>query len=250
MVLSQRRSNGQLLYKKLKQTWTNYCGYTFWKTDGNFKLENHVRDYDYEGDLRLPIHCTKEDARGVMSGLLGAPWVKGRSPWEAFFFPVSEDYENTRTLFMLRIHHALGDGYSIEGLLKTLAQTELGMPKPKAFFGKKIGFLSVLRVPYDFAGLIMDSWDFQNNWHFSTNGKPRDVHISIFKSLPVSLIKQAKNKLKVSYAAVLYSVVGGGIQRIFEDANLPVPDFLTTHFPIPRANHPWRINKSFKFVHI
>ncbi|CAG7819721.1 unnamed protein product, partial [Allacma fusca] len=122
--------------------------------------------------------------------------------------------------------------------LKTLAQTELGIPKPKAFFGEKFGFGSILRVPYDFAGLIMDSWDFQSSWHFSRKGKSRDCQISIFKSLPVSLIKQAKDKLQVSYAAVLYAVVGGGIQRIFEDANLPVPDFLTTHFPIPRANHP------------
>jgi hypothetical protein len=237
-VIDKQDTNGEYIYEKLKQTWTIFCGFTFWQKDKHFKLEHHVREYDYDGDMKLSSGCTEEDARRAVSGLLGAPWQKGQSPWEAFLVPMHEHDGNPRTLFVLRHHHILADGYSTVGLLKSLALADFQLPSPKRSYQKRTDIGAILRIPYDFAGILLDSWDFQHDWHFPVDGKPREFLTAPFKTLKVDMFKEAKVKAGVSYAAALFAAVGGGIQRIFEEAELPVPEYLTTNIPFPRRNHP------------
>ena len=54
LLPSSLTKNGRDTYKRLRQSWTQYMGYLFWKWVPNFSVENHIRTYDYtEPELKI-----------------------------------------------------------------------------------------------------------------------------------------------------------------------------------------------------
>ncbi|CAG7816278.1 unnamed protein product, partial [Allacma fusca] len=82
-VLKLKDSRNNLVYQRLQETFTGFMGYTFWRDLGpSFDLQDHVRDYDYQGELALPSPCSEEDLLRINGPLLTVPWKEDQSPWE------------------------------------------------------------------------------------------------------------------------------------------------------------------------
>ncbi|CAG7823065.1 unnamed protein product [Allacma fusca] len=228
---------GRRRYRRLLQYWTTFCGYKFWKEDLNFDSKNHYREYDYTGDLELRQEFTEEDTHRIMGKLITAPWKVGQSPWEAF--PIPLPGPSSKTLLIFRHHHALMDGFSTMNYTSEVLRTKIEFKPARKESKTGNSFLySLLRLPYDLAGYEMDKRMYQPDWQFPPVGGTRDLQSTCLKSITVDKVKLAKNKLDTSYPIVLLSVLAGGLQRMFEEAHLPVPEFLPAVIPLPMPNHP------------
>ena len=248
-ILSLKDRNGDHVYRKLRQTWTPFLGYYFWKTDEGFKLGNHIREYDYtEPGLALPDRkCTEEDLVRVTSSLLRQPYAKGRSPWEILIIRNYVDKENPgspASVISFRVHHAMSDGYSIVNMTNRFAnygnECLLKYAPPKLPWWKHlVYFLTVAcKLPLDFLNHYNNSIDGPNAWHLLDTELSRDYHIFCSANVPVEKTKEIKRKHGVGYNAVLFSLVASGVRGLMLEAGQEIPERITVIVPVPLPDHP------------
>ena len=242
--------HGNLKYRKLRQTWTQFCGFMFWKWDKNFDLSNHIRMYDYtESEIAIPSPCTEEDLRRIAGNLVSRPYVKGRSPWEILIIPDylyvdSEDGQvKLGSVYTLRIHHALADGFSLFKLWVELFDPGFKIPSanfPKLSTPLKIlrFFLHVFKFPYDLAKTVLLFRDDANSWHIVDKKLTRRYAVLCSDRIPVSTIKAIKNKYGIGYNTAVYAITAGTISRIMKQTGQKVPKAMTCTIPYPLPNHP------------
>ncbi|CAG7731709.1 unnamed protein product [Allacma fusca] len=240
-IMNNKTKEGQSTFERLQQTWTTYLGYTFWKTDRNFNLKNHIREYDYDGELSFPNPCQDSGLARVVGQLVGLPWEKNQSPWEILLAKdchPTNSLEQQKTYFILRMDHVLGDGYSTLKFMELLFNLKLSVPKlgmNQRQLTKWQRFGMVVKIPQDFV---------ENTLLHLLSPKMYDrtlsnqVNVSISPAVPVSLVKDIKNHFKVSYAAVLHSAVQGAIARGIHLAGKTPPKTTLCSLSFPVPNHP------------
>ncbi|CAG7721432.1 unnamed protein product [Allacma fusca] len=242
-VLYLRNEKGQLVYQRLQQSWTYFMGYAFWRNDPLFELSNHIRDYDYAGDLSLPEKCTEQVLTQVWSKLATAPWKSLQSPWEVLTVP--EYYPSGKTerhtLIIFRVNHIHCDAYSIVTLFRHLYNTPMEMPKP-THNQKERTVVSiwerlklVLAIPYNMAeffrsvtrGRVIGGLTSRENTHCSISSK---IHVDDIKSI--------KNAHNVGYSTVVYSAVLGAVAQGLKNAGRDPQAKLDLAYVLLLPNHP------------
>ncbi|CAG7835463.1 unnamed protein product [Allacma fusca] len=241
-VLRAEWKCGDLYFKRLKQSWTTFLGYPFWRTDVDFDVKNHIRYYDYGGEISLSKECSEEDLTRAFVGLSQVPWKKDQSPWEFLVIPgyKSLGYSGPRTAILLRLDHVLCDAYSIILFLRTLFHSPMkcttgNLNERSLSLAKRSGL--VFKVVYDLADLCLNELD-SSQLRSPVISCVKGVDCSISEAVPVDLIKEIKNYYKVSYAAVIYSVIHGAIQATLEKHKELVPKNLATFIILPKPDRP------------
>ncbi|CAG7823229.1 unnamed protein product, partial [Allacma fusca] len=223
----------------LKRTWEDFGGWAFWKIDTEFDLRNHIRNYDYQGSMAVPNPCNENDLHSVLPELFEAPWDRKRSPWEMLRIENFQYKGQQSTAFILRMDHALGDGFSISNFMETFLSCEFLIPKSK-FNERKIGLLEkvglLFRVPYDVAKNLETAFSAKGLLEIRP-GEKGDI-ISVNPIVGVETIKIIKNHFKVNYAAVIYAAACGAIERALKMSGQDPPEWLKGGFIIPKRNHP------------
>ncbi|CAG7659391.1 unnamed protein product, partial [Allacma fusca] len=240
-VMTKRSDNGEMVYKRLQHFWTSFLGYKFWEHDKNFLVSNHIRLYDDKDNLTIKDPCTRTDLEGMLEKLVQRPWRENQSLWEILIinnFVPENPSSKLQTIVILRMDHVLGDGYSILGFLKlllngTCSVPQIGQNKRSFSIWQNPGL--VFKIPYDFTKDMLAMT--LGAKMYGQLGNPDNV-VSISSQVSVSLVKEIKNQYKVSYGAVLHSVVLGAIARAFHSADLSPPKYLQCSFPIPVPGHP------------
>ena len=242
-VLNNKDNRGVFVYRRLRQTWTQFCGYSFWKWNQDFDICNHVRLYDYKAPhLSLPSPCREEDIQRVTAGLLEEPYMKGTSPWEVL---LTRGYqaEGQNFVLTLKINHSMADGYSLLKLFSRLLDYEranVALPKyPQLSRWQRFtrSLAIAISFPYILAKLLLKYRDGRNALH--PGGKLSHKHVTFFSDkIPVSQIKAIKNKYSTSYNAAVYSITCGGIIRLMKKAGMETPQSMTCHVPFPLRGHP------------
>ena len=248
-VINYCDAQGNLRYQKLRQTWTQLCGYMFWKWDKHFSLRNQIRLYDYtEPELAIPSPCTEQDVSRVTGALISKPYMAGRSPWEILLIPnyhyVDSDGQTCNgSVLTFKLHHFLADGLSMFKLLNHLFQMRL--PVPSANFPKLSPLQKCLRLatmafkfPVDVAKIMTLGRDDPNSWHLTDKKLTRRYVTLASDRIPVPTIKAIKNKHCVGYNAAVYAVTVGAISRFMAAAGQEVPKSMTGYCPFPLPNHP------------
>ena len=238
-------------YARLHQIWVQYMGFIFWQWEADFRIEQHIRLYDYtDSDLALPNGiCSEEDLKRITAPLLAKAFVAGQSPWELLLI---ENYKSNRNVddhpqfvLVLRIHHALADGVSVLKMMISLfggdekagfARVKFTPPSLWEKLGKTL--LVALRGPSDLASKYVDCFDAQNCWYMADKRRPKEYHAFVSNTIPVGKIKEIMKKHNVCYNAVLYSVTAGAIVKLMHEAGHEVPAKLSSFFSYPLANHP------------
>ncbi|CAG7818742.1 unnamed protein product, partial [Allacma fusca] len=226
-------------YKALKETFTSFLGWAFWRKDPNFDLAHHVRDYDYDDKNRIPSPCRESDITKLMGELLSVPWTGNRSPWEILLIHNYQEKGPLCTVLIFRLNHAIGDGYSWMEFMMGVTRSEFPVPKVKLGQRKlniwaRLGML--LKIPYDLAKnavVTVGKTGVSHQRKFLTGEL-----ISVSPNLDVKIVKQIKNHFQVNYGTVICAAIFGAIERAFAASDLKVPEKLISLFIIPLPNHP------------
>ena len=100
----------------------------YWFTDPAFAHEKHVR--------HLPDGMSQEGLTAYLASVVNTPPPFDKSPWEIV---VVNEYEGKpdSTALVLRLHHVLGDGLSLLGLLEVMTEPLLGKEEREAVMEEK-----------------------------------------------------------------------------------------------------------------
>ena len=126
-------------YDRLSQRVTKrYFSYV-WEDESSFNIRQHIPIY------KGVLPETKKDIEQLCSRLTAEPFPKDISPW---MFKVIPKKDKTGFIIFAKVHHVIGDGFALIGLLSELVDQKpqfMNMPpRPRSYLSKK--FLRVLTV--------------------------------------------------------------------------------------------------------
>lgn len=238
---------------RLRQLWTKYVGFLFWKWERDFRIEKHIRQYDYSNiGMVLPEEvCSEEDLKRISAPLLAWPFDAGQSPWELLLMEKYKSDDNNddhpQCVIALRIHNALSDGISIlQMLLRLFDHEKEDFAKarfPQLSLARKIGtnLLVTLRGPYDLASkLFVDCYDdsSSNCWCMVDKQRPNEYHTFFSNAIQLEHIKEIVRRHKVCFNAAVYSVTAGATLKLMSEAGQKIPNKLSTLHSYPLPAHP------------
>ncbi|CAG7825198.1 unnamed protein product [Allacma fusca] len=243
-VLNLKDAKGNFVYLRLQQSVARFMGYAFWKNDPNFLVSNHVRDYDYQGDLRLSQTPDEHEIQRIWLSLAEAPWKTNQSPWE---YLVVRNYCHAGTtkphsLIIFRVDHVYCDYYSLTGLFRVAFRSPFATVK---LSGKNTGLSwkqlkSLLTIPYDIFVKMCTNENKKSplgERHGSSN-----LCFNYTSTIHVDEIKLIRKNHGVAYNAVILSAINGAIARALSDAGATPPESINLGYGLPLSNHPGGFN--------
>ncbi|XP_027226197.2 probable diacyglycerol O-acyltransferase tgs1 [Penaeus vannamei] len=143
-IMDARDARGRLLHPKFRQLVERRCGVVVWMWEENFAVESHV--HQLRSGLQPCLLQDEEDLVTAMGKRANRPFVRGQARWEVLVAPLRTcgaargGDEWSHTAVIVRLHHALGDGRSMVGLIVTaLVDPPLGDPRPSPVIQKPFG---------------------------------------------------------------------------------------------------------------
>jgi WS/DGAT/MGAT family acyltransferase len=120
----------------------------WWCEDSNFDIGHHIKR------ARLPGAAGKPELQRYMTELMARPLDRAHPPWE---FHIIEDFQGGAAL-VARIHHAIGDGIALAGVLMSLTDERPDAPvaAPPREAGRKSGALFAWEDMFGMTGRLMD----------------------------------------------------------------------------------------------
>ncbi|CAG7816287.1 unnamed protein product [Allacma fusca] len=242
-VLNLRSPDGNnFLYKGLRRTWTNFLGFAFWTSVTNFKIQNHVRTYDYS---EIPNPCSEADIIiiKVLGNLAQRGWDSGQSPWEILIIPNVLVKGVSQTGMVIRFDHVLGDGYSLMGWMKKLLGSSFTTPNLQQNKARALTAFEKLalfwKIPFDMAECSLMALFPRSISGYPKKGVTQEpLTVSISGNIPLDLVKLVRKKFSVSFVTVIFTVIVGAIGRALELSGQVVPEYLTGGVVVPLPNHP------------
>jgi len=199
--VNQRNDQGDLKYPELQQIGASFAGYSFWKWDKYFDINNHVH-LGYEGCTSLTLDTLNQ----ITSQQMHQPYIG--SPWEVFLFPDfkfrSTDIDSEpRSAVVVRFNHALIDGYSLVEIMAESSSIPVPARRSKNT-GKRTAWklgnriMNLLLSPYMLVGNFYDTWDEK----LLKRDNSGTLVVRYSEPIPISFIKSLKDKLGVSFGGI------------------------------------------------
>ena len=107
-----------LHYPRFRQKVTSDATGSWWEDDDLFNIDHHLRR------TALPGDGGKEELQNLVAELLASPFDHARPLWQ---FHLIDNYRNGKTrssAMILRIHHAIGDGIALIGVVLSLTDPD------------------------------------------------------------------------------------------------------------------------------
>lgn len=99
-------------YARMRKRITKRFGRYVWEDEPNFDIDKHAMFYDG------PSPCSEKELQETLSALVSAPISKDISPW--LFIVMRLNMGKEQFGVCMRIHHAIGDGFSMVGLFSRM----------------------------------------------------------------------------------------------------------------------------------
>ncbi|CAL8085192.1 unnamed protein product [Orchesella dallaii] len=249
-------------YPEATQYVEKFMGFVFWKKDPYFKIENHLKILSLKGSTEAEM---EEELCHLSEELLNKPFPHKRSPWEAY---VVHNYKNDGllkrsktgelTLLILRMHHTFADGFSvmyavIEGLLDTPLK-DIALPNSKELGLTKLsekvefGLSFPLRFLRDLSEYSRGAFGEKTGFHRVDDRFPsRTLYGRPPDPFSVEKIRITKEKLGVSFTAVVLSVLASAMGKTLGGKRKPVEKLLT-YIPLPLPGHPRELSNHATIV--
>lgn len=119
-TVCKRDNRGKLMFPKFHQFLDTIGGYYCWKP-AKFEIDHHVRIMDEVDPDKI---VTESEAMGKLSQIANQDFAVGRAPWEILIIPrfvynkdVDSVDETDKFGMVIRIHHGMGDGFSLMKLI-------------------------------------------------------------------------------------------------------------------------------------
>lgn len=231
----------ELRYPEFTQYQVDLAGYTFWKDDPAFNIDNHIIEKSYNGNF-------KSSRMRIHQYFTNKSFPERRSPWEILM--VSEYLNNPdKTLIILRNHHTLGDTKSIlKVIVEGLGEKKLKLPPVQYLntsYLDKIQYYVLLpfyfvyvQVLGHFVALKGDT----NPWKFREEEEPL-LNVCISKRVPMSEVKAIAKKHRITTSAVIMAAVAGGVAKSdSRQTRIGIP----CQWVLPRQNHPDKLTSNYR----
>lgn len=269
-VLQTKNKKGQLSFQRLTYYFESWMGFTFWKRDENFQIEKHVREcYPSEFDPTFQNDSiTEEQLMHSLGSLATKPFPKYMSPWEILvirnyrklpsrlhknYYPTvsiptvdTDSEKDIEFAMVLRMHHALGDGFST---MKLFVQNICGdykalMPVPLehklSLFQKLLqtSALIFLTGYNQFSQFILNVD--RSAWHLPYDKLTKQWQFAMTEKISLNTVKSISKQQGVCVTAVLISALAGGIHNFLEikRKGLKNKEVMRATGPMPWKNHP------------
>ena len=99
-------------YARMRKRVTRRYGRFVWEDEVNFDINKHVALFDG------PTPCSEKELQETLSELISKPIPEDISPWLTIVLPLNLGKEQFGVV--MRVHHAIGDGFSMVGLISQL----------------------------------------------------------------------------------------------------------------------------------
>jgi len=243
-ILLAKNEQEKLIYPELQQTLTTWLGFSFWKPDKSFNLNDHIRLHprSIEGTITMD----KSDNTKLFKKILNTPVPKGKCLWEiqVLWNYQSRNSDQLKTMAIFKFHHALADAFSVLKLMsKGSDQNDLStMAKPaqirRSFCYKFLtSIFFFIKVPYDLAK-FMFLYD-NNDWHKTENAKHKGSLLGAYSDqIPLKDIKYICKSQQVCFSAVIGAVFTAAIRDTMAQQRVKVPERVHCMAPFPYPNHP------------
>merc|ERR1711962_1067531 len=176
-----------------------------WTDEDDFSINQHVPVY------RGPLPQSKEDTEKIFVDFVADPFPKDISPWRMQIVPKEDGFG---FLLLCKIHHSLGDGFAMVGLLSNLKVTFASSSIKRILTGILTGPLALLALIF--------SIRFQNP--FQIKDRPTKKVISWSNSLSLDYVKRIKTKTDSTVNDVLMSCLAGAVRTYLLNEKESVTD--------------------------
>jgi len=248
-ILQARKANGEILYPEMTQVPVKCCGFHFWKSLSNFKIEDYVREL-----LPSNKEFNAREIESIQNDLTFRPYEEEKCLWECLLLrncnlSQQRDSELSSIVFF-RMHHSLTDGYSALNIISQLSDSYRCVQ-----YDKPMGNISSTRILknvyesfilftvgfYQLVHKMLESGD-DNEWHPTNEGGIRltkDYKLAQME-IPVSieLIKSVRMKHSVSFTSVVIASMAGAIRKLMRKTNYNIPQEMHALYPLPIPDHP------------
>ncbi|CAG7817281.1 unnamed protein product [Allacma fusca] len=234
----KRNDKNELLFPEFKQYYSSWGGYLFWKNDDSFEMSNHIRKYEGKSST-----VSYEELKEFCLELPRKPYTRKRSPWEVL---VVNDFQHDEfpgeelSVLILRVHHGLGDGFSIlESFTSAVGMWENIKEK--------------LPLPIYSSGAVNPSfwyylWMFLSSPYHSLKQGPGSYDINAFRIKGKNLQKKLRTghlkyeldfikgnckKWGVTFSGFVFAAVCGGFRNFMLENDMKVPEYFHVGMPFP-----------------
>ena len=132
LVLSKfvHGSQAEVTYRRMRQK-VSQCYNTYvWKDEDDFKIEQHVLVYDGKPP------SSKRELEKLFSSLCSDSLSCSEiSPWQFIIVPLNLEAKESMYCLYFKVHHCIGDGFALVGLLAQLVDQRPKFIEPKKEHG-------------------------------------------------------------------------------------------------------------------
>ena len=205
---------GNYKYPRFARRIIEVGGRPHWQDDPDFDVSRHIIEFPEDGPDG-PLPDTKEKLQDLVGRLASRPLPTDRSPWQLLFVP---RFGDGGSAIINRIHHVMGDGIGLVGVLLSLMDTSPtggqlmpavvdrgGKPPNKLALAAK----AALAGPAILAQKAFWSRDRSGMRGPSLGGEKR---VAWTPPIPVERVKTLKNRLGCTLNDVLVSCVAGAFR--------------------------------------
>lgn len=237
-TVNRRNTRGRLVFPKFFQYLDTIGGYYCWKPS-TFDINYHVRIMEGLDPEKV---ISESEVMELLSQNANRAFAAKRAPWEILIIPKfiynkdlinssSENVETDKFGMVIRIHHGMGDGFSLMKLImRDMAglDPEMYQPpvknagKPWPWWYRIVAFLYVFwKSPRGFYK-EMSSKD-SNPLHNALTKVNGEKHIVWSEQINVKWLKELKSEMKVGMNTMLFGTVSGALRSyILEQVSKPV----------------------------
>jgi hypothetical protein len=246
-IINLRKEN-HLVYPELRQIFTQWMGYLFWKNVPNFSIDDHVIWWNKS---QLNSKGNEEDVNADLNQIRKEMLLKEFPPNKPIWdLHLVEHGKNTKMFF--RWHHSYFDGISCIKLFSRIFSNGPDIvPNTRIFIKKNLNparlirkFWKFIKTPYLYAEFLTDNLMFYTfDWIWNV---PREdgqfnmegIRLGQSKYIPLEKLRETAGEHQVNVNSVVLAGISGGIQRFMLETGFNMRNNPGMTFVSARPNHP------------
>ncbi|CAG7830188.1 unnamed protein product [Allacma fusca] len=252
-LINSSDKNGQRIFNRFREYSKQYMGYTNWRQDENFNLDNHIRGLSLEEE--------EINNRQKMLTQIFEPknsiedWPEKQSRWEILLVKNSKTENSSNTILGFCFHCSLITGNIIKQFLAKSCEDGDTLSEHKSQ-----GLIFYLKLPtsifYDFCIPLNKLSSIYFYAPFDPNAqkqKQNKYTMSFAKSVSMHGVRAVGARFGVEFDVVLNSAAGGTFNEIMKTSTIPIGQnipcsiitqtrsfslFPKVHFPVKKIQLP------------
>ena len=190
-------------YTRMKQRVSKCYNTYLWRDEVDFKISDHIIEFTKD---RI---TTKAQLESLYTDLSSQQLPENKSPWQ--FTVIKLDTKEDMFGIHFKLHHCIGDGFAMVGLLGQLVDGKIKLLEPKKHHGvmaypfRRV-IQGILTGPLALLALLFSRYVGNP---FKTNEPPSRKSVSWSNAIELSKVKSIKNRAGEYCCSFIFTTLGG-----------------------------------------